>query len=73
MLSLTTIYNTLTSNYSIFSFGVVVSPGFQWFINNNIALISTIGSLSYTHSKTNAVGNEWNPSTVTMLPERSVS
>jgi len=65
MLSLTTIYNTLTSNYSIFSFGVVVSPGVQWFINNNIALISTIGSLSYTHSKINATGNEWNPSSVT--------
>ena len=65
MLSLTTIYNTLTSNYSIFSFGVVISPGLQWFINNNIALISSIGSLSYTHSKINAIGNEWNPSSVT--------
>jgi hypothetical protein len=44
----------ISDNYSSYSFGININPGFQWFINNNIALLGTLGALSYAHYKTNA-------------------
>ncbi len=44
-------------NYSSYSFGINISPGFQWFINNKIALLGTFGALSYTHFRTFAITN----------------
>lgn len=43
--------NPFPSDYSSFSFGLGVSPGVMFFVSRKFALQTTIGSLSYTHTR----------------------
>ncbi len=61
------------NNYSTYSLGLNISPGFQWFINNKIALLGTFGALSYTHFKTNAIGNVFFESSTTYANDLKLS
>jgi len=61
------------NNYSTYSLGLNISPGFQWFINNNIALLGTFGALSFTHYKTNAIGNPFFESSITYANDLKLS
>ena len=49
---ITTADTNVPATCSTYSIGVNISPGIQWFVKNNIALIASFGSLSYNHYKT---------------------
>lgn len=60
-----TSYIVTFDNYSQYTIGINFNPGFQWLVKNNIALLGSFGSLSYTHYKTTTIVEINYPSSTT--------